>query len=130
MIPGRGFGIMRCCTAQCTPPAISPPTAAIAAMPKMMSRLERSESSESSELPELVPLLSSDDTEASVSVSTVCACTGEMAEKAIAVVASMVMRVLRMPIILARAVKIITIFCQRSPFFGCIGDAIFQTSST
>ena len=115
MIPGSGFGIMRCCTAQCTPPAISPPTAAIAAIPKMMSRLERSESSE---LPELVPLLSSDDTEASVSVSTVCACTGEMAEKAIAVVASMVMMVLRMPIILARAVKIIIIFCQCSPFSG------------
>lgn len=91
MIPGSGLGIMRCWTAQCTPPAMRPVTAATAAMPTMISVVSAS----------LLVLLSSDDTEASVSVSTVCACTGEMAENAIAVVASMVMMVLRMGMILA-----------------------------
>lgn len=91
MIPGRGLGIMRCCTAQCTPPAMRPETAATAAMPTMILVVSAS----------LLVLLSSDDTEASVSVFTVCACAGEMTEKAIAVVASMVVMVLRMSIILA-----------------------------
>lgn len=95
MIPGNGLGIMRCWTAQCTPPAISPPTAAIAAMPKMISL------SECSELPLLLPLLSSEDCEAFTSDSTVSACTGEIVEKAIAVVARRVTIVLRMRLILA-----------------------------
>lgn len=91
MIPGNGLGIMRCWTAQCTPPAISPPTAAIAAMPKMISLSECSE----------LPLLSSEDCEAFTSDSTVSACTGEIVEKAIAVVARRVAIVLRMRLILA-----------------------------
>lgn len=93
MIPGSGLGIMRCCTAQFTPLAISPPTAAIATTP-----IRRSVSS-----PSLLVLLRDEDSLLSSAEreSLEVALAGEIVERTIPVAATRLRSVLRMNDILA-----------------------------